>query len=219
MTSLIRTAPREPFGRYELLALLLLALSSAALVAVAFSGNKALAHWLTSEEGPIEWLSPRAWFLLIPIILWRGPRNWTTIALAGTCLMFGLRELDLHKVIAHTSFLKNAFYRDPSITPADKWLGGVLAFVMLGTVLSGVVLGARSFWRHRLYRSSWGRILLGAAGLLVLSKVLDRLPNTLVVDYGIAMETHLKTIAVLHEEWLECYVPLVYLVAAWFRPA
>lgn len=209
----------EPFSRAELLALLLLGLSSAVLVAIAWQGDAALIRLLTSETGPIEWVSARAWIVIAAIVLWRGPRGWTAVAVAALCLMFGLRELDLHKVVADTSFLKRGFYRDPAISSGDKWLGGVLAAGMVGLVAWGVVLGARAFWRRRLHRTAWGRIVLGAAAVLVLSKLLDRIPNTLAVDYGIALETHVKALVSLHEEWLECYVPLVLAAAAWRPPA
>ncbi len=219
MNTLPPTARLEPLGRFEVIALLVLALASAVLVAIAWSGNETLMHWLTSETGPLEWLSARAWFLIAALLLWRGPRGATLYALAALCIVFGLRELDLHKVIAHTSFLKNAFYRDPSISSADKALGGALAFGTVGIVLTGLLLGTRAYLRRRLYRSSWGRVVLGAAVLLVLSKLLDRIPATLAVDYGIALETHLKAVVSLHEEWLECYVPLLYVAAAWRAPA
>jgi hypothetical protein len=208
----------ERLTRCELLALLLLGLSSLVLVIIAWYGDEALIRLLTSEAGPIEWVSARTWFVIAAIVLWRGPRGGTALALAGLCLMFGLRELDLHKVVADTSFLKRGFYRDAAISAGDKWLGGVLAAGMVGLVLWGLVLGARTFWRRRLHRTGWGRIVLGAAVVLVLSKLLDRIPNTLVVDYGIALETHVKALVSLHEEWLECYVPLVLAAAAWQRP-
>ncbi len=208
----------QPFTRCELLALLLLGLSSAVLVAIAWQGDEALVKQLTSESGPIEWVSARLWFVIAALILWRGPRGATAVALAGLSLMFGLRELDLHKVVADTSFLKRGFYRDAAIAPGDKWLGGVLALGMVGLVGWGLVLGARAYWRRRLHRTGWGRIVLGAAIVLVLSKLLDRIPNTLAVDHGIALETHVKALVSLHEEWLECYVPLVLAAAAWQRP-
>lgn len=208
----------EPFTRFELVALLLLVLSSLVLATIAWQDDTALIRWLTSEAGPIEWVSARLWFVLAAILLLRGRPGAVAVALAGLSLMFGLRELDLHKIVADTSFLKRGFYRDPAIAPGDKWLGGVLAFGMVAIVLWGLVAGVRAYVRQRLHGTGWGRVLLVAAVLLVVSKVLDRIPAVLAEDYGITIETHLKSLDYLLEEWLECYVPLVFVAAAWWRP-
>lgn len=207
----------DPFSRTELALLATLLLAFVPLVLTALHGSAELLDLLRSEEGPLERFAAFAWVAVAVAVLAFGGRSRHAVALALIALVFCLRELDLHKIVAGESFLKNAFYRDDAIAPADKLLGGLLATVTLGILLWGLAINGRAFWRGRLHRRAWGRIVVAGIVLLVLSKVFDRMPAVLAVDHGIVLDETVKRLVNLQEEWLECFVPVSLGVAAWWR--
>lgn len=207
----------DHFSRTELVLVATLLLAFVPLVAAALHGSPELLKLLRSEDGPLERFAAFAWAAVAIAVLAFGGRGRHAVALALVALIFSARELDLHKVVAGTSFLKNAFYRDAAIAPADRLLGELLAAATLGLLLWGLTINGRAFWRGRLHRRAWGRIVVAGFLLLLLSKLFDRLPAVLAVDHGIVLGETVNRLVTLHEEWLECFVPVSLGVAAWLR--
>ena len=207
----------DAFSRTELALLATLLLGFVPLVLTALHGSAELLDLLRSEDGPLERFAAFAWAAVAVAVLTFGGRGRHAVALALIALVFCLRELDLHKIVAGESFLKNAFYRDASIAPADRLLGGLLAATTLGLLLWGLTINGRAFRRGRLHRRAWGRIVVAGVVLLLLSKLFDRLPAVLAVDHGIVLGETVNRLVTLQEEWLECFVPVSLGVAAWLR--
>lgn len=208
-----------PFSRAEALTLALLAAASVLLVAIALSGDRPLVDWLTSEQGPLEWTGAIGWFVLAAVIVATGGVDRRALALAAVCVVFGMRELDLHKLalFGSVSFLKINFYRGDEVTVLQKLLGGVVAAGVLGTVAWGLASNGLAFWRRRLYRQPWGRLVVAAGALLLLSKFFDRLPAVMADDYGRPLDWTVAALVYLHEEWLEAFVPLLLIACALLR--
>jgi hypothetical protein len=165
-----------------------------------------------SEVGWIEQLSPPAWLLLgllIPVLAGRSARS---LALTVLCLLFALRELDLHQMVGNTSFLKLNFYRS-ELLASQKLRGALLALLSLGAVGWALVLNLPAFIRGGHYTRSWGRLVLLSAALLVLAKVLDRTPATWNAYFLDPQHWSAVALANLAEEWLEFFVPLALCAA------
>lgn len=209
-----RAAPPEPIAPLERALWALLALASAVIVGVVLHGDARWVDPLVSEEGPLEGAAALAWLLLAPLVLWRGGLSRHAVSLALVCAVFGARELDLHKIVAGTSFLKTNFYRGDAVGMHDKLIGGALALAVLAIVAYGLVVNARAFLRRRAWRSSWGRIVVLAVALLVLSKLLDRTPAILKDEWHAPLGWTASHLVTVHEEWLEAFVPIALAAAA-----
>lgn len=208
-----------PISRAEVVTVALLAALVLWLVSIALSGDRPMVDWLTSEDGPLEWTSVIAWLVLATVIIATAGMNRYTVLLAAVCLLFCARELDLHKqaLFGSVSFLKINFYRGHEVTLTQKLFGGLIALGVLGTVLGGLGLNTLAFLRRRLYRRPWGRLVVLAGVLLVLSKVFDRLPAVLADEYHRPLGWTATALAHLHEEGLETFVPLLLIAIAWLR--
>ena len=208
-----------PISRAEIVTFAVLAALVLLLVAIALSGDRATVDWLTSESGPLEWTSVIAWLVLAGVIVSTAGVNRYSVLLAAVCLLFCARELDLHKqaIFGSVSFLKINFYRRHEVTSLQKLFGGLIALGVLGTVLGGLGFNTLAFLRRRLYRQPWGRLVVLAGVLLVLSKVFDRLPAVLADEYHRPLGWTATALAHLHEEGLKTFVPLLLIATAWLR--
>ena len=206
--------PVEPIDPLERALGLVLALASVLIVAVVLHGDARWVDPLVSEEGPLERAAALAWLVLAPLVLWSGGTGRRALSLASVCLLFGARELDLHKSVGATSFLKARFYTDGAVALTDKLLGGSIALAVLAVVFYGLAVNVRAFWRRRAWRRTWGRIVVAAVALLVLSKALDRTPAILKDDWHRPLGWTASHLITVHEEWLEAFVPLALAAAA-----
>lgn len=208
----------EPPSRVEAVLLAALGASIAAVLILVLSGERGLVGWLVSEQGPLERTAAALWFVLaLALLRWGGGLNRCSVGLIAICLLFGARELDLHRLIADTSMLKTHFYRDGGLGLAQKVLGGTLALAVLATLAWGSWINGAEFLRRAHYRRAWGRIVLAALGVLVLSKVMDRAPAVLEDEWGIAVSWTAHHLVTLHEEWLEALVPGALIAALALR--
>jgi hypothetical protein len=210
-------AAADSISLIERLVYLALALSMLALYLVVRGGDHALIAILIAETGWIEQLSPPAWWLLAVLVPISAGLSRRSLALALLCVLFGMRELDLHQVVAGTSFLKINFYRSGEILLQQKLLGGTLALLSVGAVLYALALHVPAFVRGRQFERSWGRIVLLAVALLCFAKFLDRLPA--MVGGYLLDPAHWKSLSManLHEEWFELFAPLALCAAVFER--
>lgn len=172
------------------------------------------AEFALSEAGPFEQLSLVFWALLSGYIIWRWwPGSWQSWTLAMLPLIALAREASLHKVIYGVSVLKRQFYLSADIQLMSKLILGSITLVLVAALLYGLYLfyvwlkaGA---WRH-----SSGQFLIVGMGLLIGTKILDRMNSILRADFGIILPTHFAESVVVFEESLEMALPLVLLAAA-----
>jgi hypothetical protein len=204
----------QPVDPIERVLWALLAVASVAIVAVVLHGDPRWVDPLVSEEGPLEWGAAIGWLLLAPLVRWSGGTGRRALALAGVSLLFAAREFDLHKIIAGTSFLKTNFYRGDAVAPHYKLIGAAIALAVLAVVLYGLGAGTLAFVRGRHWRSAWGRLVVLAFAMLLLSKLLDRTPAILKDEWHRPLDWTASHLVTVHEEWLECFVPLCLAAAA-----
>lgn len=172
--------------------------------------------WTFSEEGPFERLSIAAWIATALIVVVRirplGPRAYAFVLL---CLAFAAREADWHKAFTGESFLKNSFYRDAARPIEEKLVCAAIALLLVALLLYAGCVIARFLFLRGGWRSRSGGWLLAGTVLVVAGKVLDRLPATLSVDYGIEFGPLLKLYATAFEEGLEMVHPMILGWSVW----
>jgi hypothetical protein len=141
----------------------------------------------------------------------RAPtRAALTVLMAG----FAAREMDLHKAFSDKSVLKVSWYLGDA-----PWTAKLVAFICVAAVAAAV---ATLLLRHagKTWRD-WRRGGTVATGVVVfavtmlVTKVLDRVENILIDDYGIYLAPALGSLIGALEETVELSLPLIALVVWW----
>lgn len=172
------------------------------------------AEFALSEAVPFEQLSLVFWALLSGYIIWRWwPGSWQSWALAMLPLIALAREASLHKALYGVSVLKRNFYLSPDISLISKLIVGSIVLVLLASLLYGLYL-LYAWLKAGAWRHSSGQFLIVGMGLLVGTKILDRMNSILRVDFGVILPAHFAESVVVFEESLEMALPLVLLAAA-----
>ena len=200
-------------SRHFLISTLLLAVYWALVLHVAVFAPLDLANFLFSESGTFEIFSPYLWFLLAIVCLCARFNVLTRLATAATAVLFGLREMDLHKSLFSMSFLKTNFYRSDVIPLSDKLLGAAICLFLL---LLAFYLG-KTFLRHlhqlpRPWPVAYGYTVL-AFVLLVASKFIDRLNAQLDELFNITLSERSAVIIQSLEESTEIVLPILLCIA------
>lgn len=195
--------------------ILMLLLSVAAFVYIQHLSTEAAQHAL-SEAGPFERLSLVFWPLITIYIIWRWwPGDWKSWSIAILPLIAMAREASLHKMFYGISIMKRSFYVSSQVPTSSKFVLGGVVLVLTATLLYGLFLLA-TWLRQGAWRRSSGQFLLVGLGLLLGTKILDRLNAVLRADFGIALTAHFAESLMVLEESLEMALPLVLLAAARF---
>lgn len=173
--------------------------------------DRAPLHHLMNEEGPVEQLSWMFWFaaaLAFAVLARPEDVLSTRVCLVVMLLAFGARELDLHKTLTGKSVLKVSFYFDKF--PLHQKLVA-LAIVTIVVAALWVLLKryARRVWRGCREGDTVCTTVLIFVVTLVVSKVLDRAINVLLVDYGVVTPKLTGALIGSLEETLELALPLI----------
>lgn len=189
-----------------------------ALLATPLFVDAAMVREVFSEEGPFERGAIAGWIVAAPLLLWRAGGSARAWAFAMLFLAFAARESDWNRRFTADSILKTNYYRHADAPWAQK---AIAAAVVL---LVAVVLVLCVWWvaRHLVsggWRRRAGAWLLGAGTLLVLTKVIDRLPNVLAHDWGLAVPPMARLMASTFEEGVELVLPLLVLRGLWLAAA
>lgn len=172
--------------------------------------NEAAFHRMFSEEGPFERLSIAGWLGTAAVVLVRiRPLGARALAFALLCLAFAAREADWHKLFTGESFLKNSFYRDAARPFEEKLICGAIAIFLVVLLLYAGLVIARFLFLQGGWRARSGAWLMAGSTLVVIGKVMDRLPAVLSADYGIEAGPLVLLYAAAFEEGLEMAHPLM----------
>ncbi|MBE0594580.1 MAG: hypothetical protein IH616_19510 [Gemmatimonadales bacterium] len=168
--------------------------------------------WVFSEAGPFEILSCGFWVLLAGACftlpgLPRWPWEQGIVALAAAA-----READLHKAFTDTSVLKISYYLKSSAPLFEKLLAGLVALPALAIVVYVLVRGALLIRRTRAWHFAWGRTTLLAMGLLVSSKLLDRMEAVTADWFAFHFPPLAHRFIAAFEEGTECLLPILFIV-------
>jgi hypothetical protein len=171
---------------------------------------------LIAEHGPVEHLTERLFVLaaLLAAVLagWglsRGHRNRGGIQLALSVLLLAcaLREMDLHRLFADSSMLKLSFYLGDM--PASV---KVIALTVVSLIAAAVIyLGARvgrALWARRRPPDAASTSLLIFIAVLVVTKLIDRLPAIL-AENGFPLSAPTSSLLQVFEELSELSLPLI----------
>jgi hypothetical protein len=174
------------------------------------------AAFALSEQGPFEQLSLIFWLLLSGYIIWRWwPGDHISWTLALLPLIALAREASLHKAVNGISVLKRQFYLSNEIALQPKLLMGAIALTSIAALVYGLYLLV--IWlRAGAWKHSGGQFMLIGVGLLIGTKILDRVNSILRTDFGVILAAHTAESIVVFEESLEMALPLVLLAAARF---
>lgn len=197
---------------YFLLSLLLLPVYWAAAVSAAIILPLDEATHLFEEAGFYEQISPWFWFLLAACCLMGKFRKRTLFATAATAVLFGMREMDLHKTLFDISFLKSRFYLGNDIPFTDKLTGAALVAIIAYLLFYLSHTLWRTFKAAPCIRLTHYRYILLAALMLAASKVLDR-TNALAAEWGWHLSDRAGLIIQSLEESSEALVPVVLICA------
>ena len=178
--------------------------------------NEQAFQWTFYEVGPFEQLSIAGWLGTAVIVLLRiRPLRARAWAFALLCLAFAAREADWHKLFTGESFLKNSFYRDAARPFEEKLICGAIALFLVALVLYAGLVIARFLFLQGGWRSRSGAWLMAGTALVVVGKLIDRLPAVLSVDYGIELGPLTKHYSAAFEEGLEMAHPLILAWSVW----
>lgn len=167
-----------------------------------------------SEHGLVESLTVALWVLAgamftAAAMVRGGAVAWLA---APLCFAAALREADVHQAMTGISILKLRFYSSDVIEPWEKLaaVGVLLPLLTAAAVLLGLFLRR---WRCDGLRNAEMRMMCGAIGLLVSSKVVDRLPAVLREWSG--METAAVVVHSMQavEEGIELLLPVLFLAS------
>lgn len=172
--------------------------------------------WTFSEEGVFERASIVAWIVAAAVVVLRiRPLRARAWAFAALYLVFAAREADWHKAFTADSIFKTAYYRRTPAPFEEKLVAGIVALALLALFAYVMYVSVRFLVRERGWRSRAGAWLAFGLGLLFFSKVIDRAPAILEVDYGVVLPAMAKLYASAFEEGLESFVPVIFAWSAW----
>lgn len=172
--------------------------------------------WVMSEQGPFEQFSIAFWLLCGGLVLWRvRPLNPRSGAMAIVFLAFAGREAELHKAFTADSMLKSNYYRHADAALLEKVLAGAVALALIAALVYVALVVGRFLFRHGGLMRASGQLLALSAGILVLTKMLDRAPAVLANDFAVQLSPALRAVFGAWEEGLEAAAPLMAAAAVW----
>lgn len=193
--------------------ILLLAIYLGIAARIALDAPVDVAHYLYSEQGPYETASAWLWLVLAGFtLLCRDLQPRTRISAGLAALLMGAREMDLHKSLFGTSFIKVPFYKSASIPLYEKLLGGLLLLALAALLIHLAIALVRQLRKRGLNDTPtlllFTGLVLGAA-----SKVLDRFSSQMHELFAIEISASIRLLVVALEESLEMTLPLFFILA------
>jgi hypothetical protein len=172
---------------------------------------------LSSETGPFEIIAALLWFVLATVCIHNlDYAGRYPTGLAFLAVIFGARELDFHRQLTGGSIFKLDYYRMAEAPLIEKLAAGLAALAILSLIGWLVATGVRAFLQQKAWRWVWGRLVILASSLLVCATILDRSPRALKDHFDIAVSWTGRYLFLIHEEWFESMVPMIFIVAIFF---
>lgn len=204
-----RTGSAMGFGNL----LILVVVYAALMIVLALNLSQDVFVPLFAEGGPFESLTIGFWLLLAALCftlpgLPRRPWDSGIVALLAAA-----READLHKAFTDMSVLKTSYYLKSAAPPFEKLIAALVTLPALALVIYVLVAGARFIRRTGAWRLDWGRTTLLAMGLLVASKMLDRVEAVTADWFGLHFSPLAHNFIAAFEEGVECLLPVLFIAA------
>ena len=174
----VLTQRRTRFGAETVAAVLVL--GAVAILSAILFVNPPLAHWLTIEDGVVEWLQvgldAAAVGLIGRHLVRDGGRSpldvLTVVALLG--LIIG--ELDVDRRLLGTKIISTAFFFKAKYALPWRLLAALVVVGVPAAVGIYALRHVRTLWREgcAALAQPWGRVLAASAAVLILTEIFER---------------------------------------------
>ena len=170
-----------------------------------------------AENGMIETLTVIGYACAILFVIFactqmKGSTRWAVvIMLAYMCM----REMDLHKSVSGVSILKSRFWLGSHVPVTDKVLAILILLPVIWMLFHFIRNHARTFFRELFNKEGHAITILVFFIVLAVSKCIDRSLNVLTELYEMHFTDWLVAFQVSQEEYLECLLPVLIMVACW----
>ncbi len=175
-----------------------------------------MVDYFVEENGPVENVTLVAYVVSLAAILYYGRSTLfvrTRLALTIMLSYMFMREADMHKWLNGLSILKIKFWFSGDISFIDKfWAVAILAPV-LWMICYFLKNYARQAWTDFWRRESYAVSIFVFLAVLVISKIFDRGLNMMTEMWGWQFETWIRALLTAQEEFLECILPVLVMIA------
>ena len=169
---------------------------------------------LFSEQGPFEVFTSWLWLILSLFCLINKELLLTTRFATGlSALLLAAREMDFHKSLFGSSFIKTNFYRSQEIPFSDKVYGLIILVLIAGLTLFLLkkLLQTLRLSAHHYTPSTV--IILVAIFLTVISKILDRFSSQMYELFHIEISQNTSLLIYALEESTEMLIPILLIIS------
>ena len=170
-----------------------------------------------SENGMVESLTVICYVIAIVVVIFAGTqmKGSTKCAVVIMLAYMCMREMDLHKSVSSTSILKSRFWLGNHIPVTDKLLAILILLPLLWMLFYFIRHCAGAFFRELSNKEGHAITILMFFVVLGASKCIDRSLNALTELYRMHFPDWLVAFQVSQEEFLECLLPILIIVACW----
>ena len=170
-----------------------------------------------SENGMIETMTLVFYVVAIVVVISAGTRmkRSTKCAVVIMLAYMCMREMDLHKSVSSASILKSRFWLGSHIPVTDKLLAILILLPVLWMLFYFIRHCAGTFFRELFNKEGHEITILVFFVVLGVSKCIDRSLNVLTELYKMHFSDWLVALQVSQEEFLECLLPILIIVACW----
>jgi len=168
-----------------------------------------------SESGPFEVGALLLWLGAAVVLAVRiRPFTARTLAFATLMLLFAAREADLQKAFTAESVSRLHYYRKVAAPLMEKLAAAGAALLFVALVAYAAFVCGRFLLRGGL-KSRSGLWLALAAGLIVVTKLVDRTQGFLATGFGVSLPPGTGQFMAAFEEGMEAVLPVLFAVSAW----
>ena len=170
-----------------------------------------------SENGMIETMTLVFYVVAIVVVIFAGTqmKGSTKCAVVIMLAYMCMREMDLHKSVSSESILKSRFWLGSHIPVTDKLLAILILLPVLWMLFYFIRHCAGTFFRELFNKEGHAITILVFFVVLGVSKCIDRSLNVLTELYKMHFSDWLVALQVSQEEFLECLLPILIIVACW----
>ena len=170
-----------------------------------------------AENGMVESMTVFFYVVAIAVVLFAGTqmKGSTKCAVVIMLAYMCMREMDLHKSVSSESILKSRFWLGSHIPVTDKLLAVLILLPILWMLFHFIKNCAGTFFRELFSREGHAITILVFFIVLAVSKCIDRSLNVLTELYHMHFPDWLVALQVSQEEFLECLLPILIIVACW----
>ena len=169
------------------------------------------------EGGMVERMTLVCYVAAILCVIFSGHwiKGTTKCAVVIMLAYMCMREMDLHKSVSSESILKSRFWLGNHIPVTDKLLAILILLPIVWMLVHFIRNHAGTFFRELRNKEGHAITILVFFVVMVVSKCIDRSLNVLTELYGMHFTDSLVALQLAQEEFLECLLPILIIIASW----